>query len=309
MGSKNFRYLKILSAIASVILLTGFKSQKEIKDQIVISKVTYQENETSCSANVKQCLPLQIQKSYELKPQMMGPNCWNSVLVATKILPHMRYTKDKEFNFYMKSPICRILKNSEVRQAGDIGSIILKSKIPRGMDGIEHSFVYINNKLIYAKKNPSIHSSYDIYPIELLKNDYNINVNSNCFSNEYNPACEVGAQFHRCMSFEDYLNKQQNVSENIRNVLKLSDQIDNAIEKIVLYKRLPPNELKSEIIKIKNLLGIGVNSDSDKFILQSIYLRLDSMIDQLRAISDVYSAPELEENIVMLKDYIYQLQH
>lgn len=225
----------------------------------------------------------------EKKAALIGPNCWNAVLVADGILQHHRYVNDKEFAFYMKSPLCRALNNSENRITGDIGSISLKSKIPRGADGVEHAFVYFDENLIYSKKNPQPQNLFKLSPANDLWDSFSLTPESSCFLNKSHPDCKVRTTFYRCQNLEAYLNKQSDKINNSLLALKSFEKIELQIENFVMNKMIDTDSILQNMNHFDFTLNTTV---TDQLIKQILILRIDSIIDQFRALKDDY--PELQ---------------
>lgn len=237
------------------------------------------------------------------KTLLSGPNCWNATLTATNILPYHRYVNAEEFIFYMKSPLCRPLMNQEARKYGDIGSISIKSKIPRGQDGAEHAFMYVNESSIYSKKNALSRNPFAMSSIEELFKTYDLEPDKECFLNQSAPGCEVRTTFYRCQSMDTYL-AQTSTSEDLIKALRFLEEIEKQIEELVRHDRVDSMTLFKNSKIVQDILRLSpFKNENDLFLKKVFIVRLNSIDDQLRAIRDesTINLSEIEDNLKNLK--------
>lgn len=259
---------------------------------------------------------------HEKKAELIGPNCWNASLVASRVVSYHRYINDKEFAFYMKSPLCRALSNEEARLTGDIGSISLKSKIPRGAGGVEHAFVYFNETLIYSKKNPLPQHTFKLSPISDLRDSFSLIPGSNCFLNQSHPNCKVRTTFYRCQGLEDYLVSRVSRKNDSILALQLFEKIEMHTENLVMKKMINTESMQQSMSELQALLETSNSaqemSDADKLIWQVLFVRVNSVIDQFRALRDDYPQllsvfePELwriQQRLLQIQPAVLPLPH
>jgi hypothetical protein len=125
----------------------------------------------NCIVDVSDCLPDYVQKYHGLSPSDSGPNCWNLSLVMAGLLPAIRESSDKEWDFYLSSPLCRELDPNEPLKMGDLGSIEA-----RGEDNKSHihGFIYVSSEMVYSKNGLSISSPYKLQPLKNMNEVYEI---------------------------------------------------------------------------------------------------------------------------------------
>ncbi len=181
------------------------------------------QGENVCELNISSCLPNRIKTHQSVFSDLSGPNCWNSSLVMSGLLPEFRYSPQDEFSFYLNSPLCRQLKNNETRQAGDIGAI-------RESGGIEvHSFTYISDELVFSKNGHSTLRPYKLQTSEEVYKTYDVDLLSTpeeCLSNVMDTNCKSGVEFFRCETMESYLTSNNILDGNFKKILTKVDNVD-----------------------------------------------------------------------------------
>ena len=123
-----------------------------------------EDGEGMCQMNVHSCLPEHVQKYQGLSSEVGGPNCWNLALVMGKVVPFMRQSSDEEWDFFLRSPLCRELQPGEKKQPGDFGS--LEVRTPEGRTRHEHGFVYVSDSMVYAKNGVLTKDAYSLQSAE-----------------------------------------------------------------------------------------------------------------------------------------------
>jgi len=248
-------------------------------------------------------LDVQARNSSGTKTLLSGPNCWNATLAATNILPYHRYVNAEEFIFYMKSPLCRPILNQETRKYGDIGSISIKSKIPRGQDGAEHAFMYVNESSNYSKKNALSRNPFALSSIEELFKTYDLEPESECFLNQSASHCDVRTTFYRCQSMDTYL-AQTSTSEELIKALTYLEEIEKQIEELVMHDRVDSITLLKNSKLVQDILKLSpFKNENDLFLKKVFIVRLNSIDNQLKAIRDesTINLSHIEDNLNNLK--------
>lgn len=246
----------------------------------------------NCEFDITKCIPSQVAKYQGVTPKFHGPNCWNSALVASGILPFLRQTTEEEFVYYMNSPLCKKLKNGEQKRPGDIGAI-------RGLyDGEKHEmhgFIYISEKIAYSKNSGLSWDSYALQPLENVYERYPIAENEQCRQNEFelSSECMSGVLFFRCISMSEYLQKNEDIPNEIIKAVK---DVNN-FEECLQARMINGNNLSETVIRnvadsfslLAKYLKDRVSHDrsavmqslEENFILGSLKLGLDSIGQQL----------------------------
>ncbi len=98
-----------------------------------------------CYFDIDPVTPNIVERSLEVDAGRWGPNCWNTALVAAKILPVLRYTPPEEMSFWTQSPLCQAVPRDEAPAPGDIAAI-------RDSSHTEvHAFTFVSEELAFTK--------------------------------------------------------------------------------------------------------------------------------------------------------------
>ncbi|MEI8192180.1 MAG: hypothetical protein WCI75_20940, partial [candidate division NC10 bacterium] len=151
-----------------------------------------------------------------------GPNCWNSVLVAAKILPALRFSPPEEMSFWMASPLCRMLGPEETPVPGDIVAI-------RAGEGEEvHGFVYVTEELVFSKNQLTAASPYLLQDPELVFAEFPVPAGCRKVSGAPSADCPAYANYFRCGTsagvepVTPYASAERTVADAERSVSKLA---------------------------------------------------------------------------------------
>lgn len=122
-----------------------------------------------CRYDLHSCLPDSIKQIQGLTSQLGGPNCWNFALKQAGLIPSLRESNEKEFDFFMSSPLCQKLSIGEVPRPGDIGSIENHSD---DSSRLMHAFIHVSPKMVYAKHSISTDSPFGLMSYKEMKLTY-----------------------------------------------------------------------------------------------------------------------------------------
>lgn len=156
------------------------------------SKVNYM---GLCVLDITDCLPKKIAQLQGLTSLDDGPNCWNTSLVLSGILPAIRETSPKAFENYMNSPFCQEVQGAQNLMPGDIGSIENQYKDARANP--IHSYIYINDRLIFNKRGFDHHSGFELISMRNLKMLYPVDHFGECKEN-----CSFKKDFEELLTIE-----------------------------------------------------------------------------------------------------------
>lgn len=104
------------------------------------------------------------------KIKRRGPNCWNSCLVYSEILDHVRHSPEHEINFWLSSPLAKKLQSFSQLRTGDI-LVIKKNKRH------EHAFIYISKNIVLTKNGLSSTAKYRLMDIKEVADVYFDSIN------------------------------------------------------------------------------------------------------------------------------------
>ncbi len=223
-----------------------------------------------CYMTVDEVLPAFVKNYQDINAGRWGPNCWNTVLLASKILPVARFSPPEEMNFWMTSPLCKEVHESEMPQPGDIAAI-------RDSNLNEvHASVFITEELSFSKNALTTLASYQlqssigifsIFPVQFT-----------CRHRNGNPSdCPTYVNYYRCSSFADYT-KNQN--------LTLSDR----------YLQLEALVLEQELMVSKIIFEWKTNPDlqhASPEILRNIQFKIIGVRDEvINRSADITATPD-----------------
>lgn len=160
----------------------------------------------TCIIDVTDHVPETVARIHMSKKN--GPNCWNTALVLSQLVPALRYANSDEFWYWMtQSPLCRKLADHEPALAGDIVAVRWSWGLKRD-HGESHGYVYIGNGLVFSKNGSDKTSPYEIQPEDQVQRLYYLKGNPECMRTEkYEPPqCTIYANYYRCQPFSAYLN-------------------------------------------------------------------------------------------------------
>lgn len=141
----------------------------------------------------------EIRHLHNLKVENDGPNCWNAALQSAGLVHSTRFVSKGEYWFWMKSNNCVAVAPGDKLQSGDLGSLIWKGY------GHYHSFVYLDEHLVFSKTSPSSKHPYRIQAFEEMFSADERESVKNCWPlapNHNNKNCELEIVFHRCRPLE-----------------------------------------------------------------------------------------------------------
>ena len=155
-----------------------------------------------CYMDIDSVVPEIVLKYVDVDAGRWGPNCWNTALVAAKILPVLRFTPPEEMNFWMKSPLCHAVPEDESPLPGDIAAI-------RDLSRTEvHAFTYITEEITFTKNYLTTMAPYrlqstpDVFAI--------FSVPFPCRHRVGNPTnCSTYVNYFRCASWARYFEGQK----------------------------------------------------------------------------------------------------
>lgn len=231
---------------------------------------------TQCRHDITSCVPQHVVKYHLSHPENNGPNCWNLALVMKGIIPSMRYTSPEEMAFYMRPPLCQVIAANEKPKAGDIGAIRtaehskLKSEL--------HGFIYISDKVAYSKNGLSRQAPYALQSLDHVYKEYGV------------PQDGTSVDFFRCISFKEYLEKNNHIPAEIIKNFNLLSQYERCLERQTLARQTLPRSFQKNLTDVAMVLthylktapeSSNLKSDERTFLQASLQLRLQRMTDQL----------------------------
>ena len=198
-----------------------------------------------CYMNIDSVTPSFVKQYLSVDAGRWGPNCWNTALVASKILPVLRYSPPEEMNSWMASELCHAVPEDETPEPGDIVAIrdFAQNEV--------HAFIFITEELFFTKNYLTTQAPYrlqsasDVFAI--------FPVPFECRHRLGNPAdCTSHANYYRCDSLASFVQ-----AHNIENSPRYSmldslvqDQEKRVSQIIFEWKTNPPiQKISPEVLK------------------------------------------------------------
>ena len=248
----------------------------------------------TCKVNVTSQLSEEIVSQLKTTPPNDGPNCFNTSLQAVGILPYSHFS-DGAF-FWLNGPLCEEINASD-RRPGDIVSLE-QDLIPI------HSFIYINDNILYHKENYTSESTPKLDSVARLMDT--LSVNENCsWKNSKNCNKELNSRFFRCMTWEDYQSKfprttvQKEIQKQINvfscevsqftftNQVIEIQHLDNLSYHIKILQVMAKENARqeyNEVLEISSTDSIDINDPRvyNYIFWEAIYHRSESIMEQIR---------------------------
>ncbi|EQC46214.1 hypothetical protein [Bacteriovorax sp. Seq25_V] len=238
-----------------------------------------------CKINIDKIAPEIVKLYQDRTPKFNGPNCWNSTLVTTGILPHPRYSTPEEMEFWMKSPLCREKKLDEEMEPGDAIAI-------RNFEGEYHGFIYVSDKISWSKNGYNKRAKYDLQGTENVFDVYGVPEKCQriAVQAEIPKECAKYANVYQCRSWNEYwseVKESANVDEDIDTRL---DNIDCLTSKYVFGDISPSPEavklieatldaISFEVVDLKNKLS-KETPEAERVYVQRAVHRISSLKEQ-----------------------------
>ena len=231
-------------------------------------------NSLRCYMNVDSVSPTFIEQYHAVDAGRWGPNCWNSVLVSSKILPVLRFTPPEEMNFWMSSPLCRQIPESETPEPGDIVAI------RRSYQDEVHAFIFITEELSFSKNYLMTTSPYRLQSTTDIFSIYPVSFS--CRHKVGNPReCQTYATYYRCSTFTDYISEKKiSFSSRYIELESMIREVEHLVSKIAFewkynlpLQKSSPQLLKEARAKLDSiqaevtLRSRDMNSSSDQRLL------------------------------------------
>lgn len=197
-----------------------------------------------CSLRIQAAAPDFVNRYHGVKAGRWGPNCWNTALVSNKILSVTGFSSPEEMSFWMKSPLCRPLREGERAGPGDIVAI-------RDQSGQEvHGFVYLTEDLSFSKNYLTVAAAYALQSPQEVYGEFP--VSEACRKPGAAAAdCAARADYFRCGTWDDYLRDSGlSLPEEYARAAAIVSAADSSIHDLVFdWKTDPARRERAESIR------------------------------------------------------------
>jgi hypothetical protein len=236
----------------------------------------------ACSLKVSEAAPDFVNRFHGVKAGRWGPNCWNTALVAAKILAAPSFTSPEEMTFWMKSPLCRALGGGELPRPGDIIAI-------RSQAGEEvHGFVYLTPELSFSKNYLTAMAPYALQGPEEVYQEFPVAPECRLPGNAA-PGCAFRSDYFRCTPLADYLPAANAPDADYARTAAAVASAENSVSDLVLRWKTDP-ELKArapQILAAANdilLPARALAAGRPGLLWNALALRIDSLLHQISLI-------------------------
>lgn len=239
----------------------------------------------SCYVDITDCVPEFVKKYQDVNPSISGPNCWNIALVFAKVVPGLRYTSPEEFAFYLSSPLCKKIQESD-KQAGDIG--VTRAILNNGTIKEIHGYIYISNNLVFAKQN---NDNTSPYKIQTMKENDRLGALE---SISYSPLCDkkycsVRKEFFRCEPLKNYLSAHSVEEKEVKSAFLQMENEECLMNRFILSGFRNEKKLSLEVAaalmklseeKLKAFDNSTQTSEASEFLWEALRFRANLLYEQ-----------------------------
>ncbi len=247
-------------------------------------------SENRCTLIIDDSVPSIVHFLQDFKTAFSGPNCWNTALRLSGLVQFARYSSPDEMAFWMNSPYCRELSESEQSLPGDIVEIrSVKPDQSQFFDEV-HGMIYLSDDLVFSKNTSSRMSAYGIQRASLVYQTFRVD-NPKCWKVQGRPNdCSKWANHYRCVGSEhDRISFEK---ENIDFAVLSSKvkKIESIFSEYVMYGHGDYEKNKAiiegQLAEIENRILNNKNEfDQTAFFFQVLLLEVNSLKSQIGIIS------------------------
>lgn len=244
--------------------------------------VTCRCSAADCQAGISSVTPAFINLTHGTRARRWGPNCWNTVLVASKILEASSFTSPEEMSYWMKSPLCRVLRAGETPQPGDI--IAIRDQAEQEL----HAFINLTEGLSFSKNNFMAAAPFALQNPEAVYREYP--VPAGCRQPGHPASCPIHTDFFRCITAEDYrpLSGPPPTAEYAQAEAKVFE-VERAVDHLVFHWESDPAfRSRAEVVLAasrKSLIPLRALARSRTgLVWTALALRIDAILHQIELI-------------------------
>lgn len=245
--------------------------------------------ENNCQIIINNSIPNIIKHLQGFKATSNGPNCWNSALRLSEIIHFFRHVSSDEMTFWLSSPYCKELSESERKLPGDIVEIrSMNPEYPLAFEEI-HGMIYITDELVFSKNTSSRMSPYGIQRSSLIYQSFRVD-NLQCKNQQDSSGdCSRWINYYRCHSADKDRIFYEKINNKFSAVFFELEKIEFKISKYV-FEGKSSSEFNKIIIG-KQLNDIEIKISNEKisgkdmpFFWQALYHEINSLKTQMKII-------------------------
>ncbi|MBC7690722.1 MAG: hypothetical protein H7222_03060 [Methylotenera sp.] len=266
--------------------------KKHLGEMLPATRPNCECQKKGCRMELSDSLPVMAKKVVGKASVNSGPNCWNTALVGSGILPHLRGTSGSELTYWLdSSPLCHKRVATEELQPGDILAI----RSDQGRTEV-HAFIYASDRLTFSKHDSDAASYYELIPMKKVLGQYP--PSKGCDSFKAGHECKKRVDAYSCLTLDQFL-KEHATSEKAKQLKKdieavecnlqqalFSQLKDNGLESTILGTLGPLSTLLTAELTEKNLPECSVG---DAVLLQGLRYRIESIQSEFRELGKEYT--------------------
>lgn len=224
-----------------------------------------------------------------------GPNCYNSALFLSGLLPSKRYSGPEEVEFWLNSQFCHQLSPEDVLEPGDIQVVRYNGVSSNVPTNILHTMTYLAKDLLFSKNGKDdsylfmtqerVHSPF-VYPLQEGCTEVvsSTTTGGEClwWINAYrcqNPTSSLASMVSKSSTkVQQAYNKTQKLDCEFNSNLK--PDIKNQVNVLIAYAK--DEIVRMEAIDTKSLSPKALEKiENEKYLMKKILVQNKSMHEQL----------------------------
>lgn len=180
---------------------------------------TEHEDETPniCTKDIASIVPKFVKELHGTKTWVPGPNCFNTALVLSKVVPALRFVSENELYWWLYSPLCSPLGQEDSPRPGDIVVVSHIGDIHTDLS-IDHVQIYLSENLTFAKMGTN--GPYSLMSALEGARSYGVDDPSCLKHGSNHSGCRYHAEYRRCISTEEYLAKLSQTERESLNEIR-----------------------------------------------------------------------------------------
>jgi hypothetical protein len=253
------------------------------------SPVVAADDENRCELLISNSVPSFVRSLQNFKTAFSGPNCWNTNLRLSHLEEFSRFSKAAEMSFWMNSPYCREVSDSEKSFPGDIIAIRALNPNPVSSAALAfeeiHGMIYISEDLVFSKNTSSRMSSYGIQRASLVYQNFRT-TDPGCMKIQGQPAgCPVWTNHFRCTSSQRDRVTLENSNVDFARLSAQVRGIESVLSDYVMYGRGDyPNKKENinfQLLELEKKVSATKSRASDlDFFLKALLMEIKSLQGQ-----------------------------
>jgi len=251
-----------------------------------------------CFANITGIVPQVVRMYHGTNPSYDGPNCWNSSLVVSHLLPAIRYSTSEEMSLWMDSPFCQALKDDQALIAGDVVAV-REAESETTTEEI-HGFIYLTNQLSFSKNGYAQTSPFALQALENVFQVYGVDQKPICRrTSKIENQCYRYANYYRCHPIDKELKAYESNNSEFKNTEATLNKWETVVSQVAItgvqgsfqrdqalveIQAVEPT-IDRWVVKLTPAALLSGTARKALFLWKTLSLRASSTIEQLSLIN------------------------